>query len=186
MCWVLFLPVIYQLYYWVVIPIRLPPPHPATPIILLASIDHLSRQAGHNAQSEKFFEKKSYSIPSINMLFHWISKLATFRITWKNLKFQYSDCMSVCLVTKSCPTLKPHGLYPARLLRPQDSPGENTGVGCHSLLERIFPTQGSNPHLHWQACSLPLSHLSSPFRLHTTPKKKKKSLGVTPRHYYFL
>ena len=41
-----------------------------------------------------------------------------------------------------------------------DFPGKNTGVGCHSLLQGIFPTQGLNPHplclLHWQADSLPL------------------------------
>ena len=38
----------------------------------------------------------------------------------------------------------------------EDSPGRNTGVGCHSLLQGIFPTQGSNPGLlHWQADSLP-------------------------------
>ena len=45
-------------------------------------------------------------------------------------------------------------------------PGKNTGVGCHFLLQRIFPTQGSNllllRLLHWQADSLPLSHLGSP------------------------
>ena len=28
-----------------------------------------------------------------------------------------------------------------------DSPGKNTGVGCHALLQGIFPTQGSNQHL---------------------------------------
>ena len=41
-----------------------------------------------------------------------------------------------------------------------DSPGKNTGVGCHALLQGIFPTQGLNPHLlcllHWQVGSLPL------------------------------
>ena len=41
-----------------------------------------------------------------------------------------------------------------------DSPGKNTGVGCHSLLQVIFPTQGLNLHflhlLHWQAGSFPL------------------------------
>ena len=40
-----------------------------------------------------------------------------------------------------------------------DSPGKNTGVGCHLLLQGIFPTQGSNPHLLclllWQAGSWP-------------------------------
>ena len=41
-------------------------------------------------------------------------------------------------------SLRPCGLQPARLLCPWDSPGKNTGVGCHALLQGIFPTQGSN------------------------------------------
>ena len=37
--------------------------------------------------------------------------------------------------------------------------GKNTGVGCHSLLQGIFPDQGWDLCLlHWQADSLPLSH----------------------------
>ena len=40
------------------------------------------------------------------------------------------------------------------LLYPWDSPGENTGVGCHALLQGIFLTQGLKPGflclLHWQ------------------------------------
>ena len=56
-------------------------------------------------------------------------------------------------------SLKPHGLQPARLLCPWDSPGKNNGVGCHVLLQGIFPTQGLNSRsLHWQAGSLPLNH----------------------------
>ena len=45
-------------------------------------------------------------------------------------------------------------------------PGKNTGMGRHSLLQGIFPTQGSNPHLlhllHWQAGSLPLTPPGKP------------------------
>ena len=69
-----------------------------------------------------------------------------------------------CLVAKLCPTLfGPHGLYPTRLLRPWDFPGENTGVGCHFLLQGIFLTQKSNPRLlHWLVDSLPLSHKGIP------------------------
>ena len=49
------------------------------------------------------------------------------------------------------------------LLCPWDFPGKNTGVGCHFLLQGIFPTQGSNPCLlHWQVNSFPLSHHGSP------------------------
>ena len=56
---------------------------------------------------------------------------------------------------QSCPTLcNPWLLYP------WDSSGKNTGVGCHLLRQRIFPTQGSNSHLlcllQWQAGSLPV------------------------------
>ena len=40
----------------------------------------------------------------------------------------------------SCLTLQPHGLQPARLLCPWDSPGKNTGVGCQALLQGIFVT----------------------------------------------
>ena len=46
------------------------------------------------------------------------------------------------------------------------SPGKNTRVGCHAHLQGIFLTQISKPYvshlLHWQADSLPLSHLGSP------------------------
>ena len=44
-------------------------------------------------------------------------------------------------------SLRLHGLQPTRLLSPWNSPGKNTGVGCHFLLQGFFPTQGSNPGL---------------------------------------
>jgi len=55
-----------------------------------------------------------------------------------------------CLVTKSCPTLwDPIDCSPARLLCSWDFLGKSTGVGCHFLLQGIFPTQGYN------SCLLP-------------------------------
>ena len=41
-------------------------------------------------------------------------------------------------------SLPSHGLEPVRLLSPWNSPGRNTGVGSHFLLQRIFLTQGLN------------------------------------------
>ena len=41
--------------------------------------------------------------------------------------------------------LQPQGLQPTRLLCPWDSPGKNTGVGCHALLQGIFPHPGTEP-----------------------------------------
>ena len=55
-------------------------------------------------------------------------------------------------------SLQPHGLQPPRLLCPWDSPGKNTGVGCHFLLQGIFLTQGLNPGL--LQCRQILYHLS--------------------------
>ena len=53
-----------------------------------------------------------------------------------------------------------------RLLYPWNSPGKNTGVGCHSLFQGIFLTQGSSSCLlcllHWQAASLPLAPAGKP------------------------
>ena len=49
----------------------------------------------------------------------------------------------VVLLSQSFLTLlQPHGLWPTRLLCLGDSPGQNTGVGCHSLLWGIFPDPG--------------------------------------------
>ena len=44
-----------------------------------------------------------------------------------------------------CLTLRPCGLLPARLLCPWDSPGKNTGVGCHGLLQGNLPHPGIEP-----------------------------------------
>ena len=55
-------------------------------------------------------------------------------------------------------SLWPHGLY-----SPWNSPGQNTGVGSLSLLQGIFPTQGSNPDLpHCRRILYQLSHQGSP------------------------
>ena len=59
--------------------------------------------------------------------------------------------------------LWPHRLWPARLLRLWDFPGKSTGVGCHFLLQGIFPTRGSNPDLvHCRQMLYHLSYQGSP------------------------
>ena len=60
-------------------------------------------------------------------------------------------------------SLLPHGLQPTRLFCPWDFPGKRTGVGCHFLLQMIFPTQGSNPgFLHCRQILYQLSYKESP------------------------
>ena len=77
--------------------------------------------------------------------------------------FPFHWCWAVLSCSVTSNSLRPHGLQPARLLRPWDSPGRNTGVGCHALLQGIFPTQGSNPGLlHWRWILYCLSHQGNP------------------------
>ena len=68
----------------------------------------------------------------------------------------------LCLLSESLSvvsnSLQPHGLY-----SPWDSPGQNTGVGSLSVLQGIFPTQGSNRGLlHCGQIIYQLSHKGSP------------------------
>ena len=55
-------------------------------------------------------------------------------------------CAVLCCSVVS-DSLPPHRLQLSMLLCPWACPGKNTGVGCHALLQEIFPTQESNPHL---------------------------------------
>ena len=62
-------------------------------------------------------------------------------------------------------SLRPHGLYSS-----WNSPGQNTGMGSLSLLQRIFSTQGSNPGLpHCRQILYQLSHQRSPRILESYP-----------------
>ena len=69
-------------------------------------------------------------------------------------------CVSHSVMISS---FQPHGLQPARLLCPWDSPGKSTRVGCHFLLQGIFQTQGLNLGLlHCGQILYHLSHQESP------------------------
>ena len=73
----------------------------------------------------------------------------------------YPICMYMhAKLLQFCLTLQPYGLLPTRLIHPWGSPSKNTGVRCHTLLQGIFPTQGSDAHLlhllHGQVGSSPL------------------------------
>ena len=74
--------------------------------------------------------------------------------------------------------LRPQGQWPARLLCPWDSPGKTSGVGCHSLLQGIFLTQGLNLHFFAsQADSSP----AEPITLNThakAPCQKQPAWGA--------
>ena len=73
---------------------------------------------------------------------NWVTELNWTEIVCMHTKLVQS-CLTLCdLMDYSTPG---SSVY-------QNSPDKNTGVGCHSLLQEIFPTQGSNP------CLLQLLH----------------------------
>ena len=92
--------------------------------------------------------------------------------------FPSQGTLCVCSVVSDF--LWPHGLESTRFLGPWDLPGKDTAVGCHFLLQGIFPTQGLNLRLlsllYWQAGSLPcaiweakaLCFLPTNYRQHLT------------------
>ena len=80
---------------------------------------------------------------------------------WKLLKCMHAKSLQLCQILCnpidwSLPSSSVHG----------DSPGKNTGVGCHALLQGIFLTQESNPWvlylLYLQVGSLPLAPPEKP------------------------
>ena len=73
-------------------------------------------------------------------------------------------------VVQSCLTVQPHGLQPTRLPRPWDSPGKNTGVGCHFLLQGM-KVESESEVTQWcltlsnpMDCRLPGSSIHGIFR----------------------
>ena len=70
----------------------------------------------------------------------------------------------LCLMAQSCPNLcKPMDCSPPGSSIHRDSPGKNTGVGCHALLQGIFSALGSNPGLlHCRQILYHLSYQGSP------------------------
>ena len=80
-----------------------------------------------------------------------------------------AQAFCVSLVTQSCLTLCDHmDCSPTRLLCAWDSPGKNSEVACHSLLQGAFWTQGLNSGLlHWRQIVLPSEPQGKPLRLFT-------------------
>ena len=101
------------------------------------------------------------------MLFFLILSLEIWYMFYTYWTYPFGLCLVACSVTQLCPTVcDPMDCSPPGSSVHGDSPGKNTGMGCHFLLQGIFPTQGSNPGLlrllRWQVDSLPLSRLGSP------------------------
>jgi len=113
-----------------------------------------------------------------------LKKLSCISRLGLNCTLDFLLSMCVSLVSQSCLTLcnPMDSSLPGSSVH-GDSPGKNPGVGSHSLLRRIFPTQGSNPGL--QHCSwllYCLSNQGNPYIhihkfIYERKKKKEKKEG---------
>ena len=85
-------------------------------------------------------------------LFHWSSQ-----IYWHGIFMLPAQSLSYARLFVATWTVA------CQLLLTRHYPGKNTGICCHFILQGIFSTRGSNPHLlhllHWPVHSFPLCHL---------------------------
>ena len=92
----------------------------------------------------------------------------SLNLLWKvKSLFCTPQAYTLCVCSVMSGSLQPMDCSPpVSSVHGTDYPGKNSAVGCHFLLQGIFPTQESNPHLfyllHWQVDPLWLSHLGSP------------------------
>ena len=97
-----------------------------------------------------------YGVAQSRTRLKWLSSVCVFGrggSVFLEINYPSAKCILLLLLlfshSNESDSLRPHVLYPARLLCPWDSPGKNTGVGCHLLFQGIFPTQGLNLSLLW-------------------------------------
>ena len=107
-----------------------------------------------------------------------------FRKDWATDHLAYGYVIGACSVAQSCATLcDPMDYSPAKWLCPWSFQGKNTGVGCHILLQGIFPTQELNLglpcFLHCKQILYPLSHGGSPKNPMNSMKRQK---DMTMKH----
>ena len=110
----------------------------------IVSVKH--NKAKHN-EMRYTYQDDSTKICLLGYLRKWVSQVVHINYAMEKLIyiFAWLYVLSHSVVSNS---LQPHGLEPTRFLCPWDSPGKKIGVGCRSLLQRIFPTRDQT----WVCC----------------------------------
>ena len=140
-------------------------------VLIIWCQKHVFQENGFFPQLSFFLHLSARQIEQqrypICLPFHLTFFLITYLKNFKQPRFitQSQPHPYLCLWQMLCcihhsgmfKSLRPHGVQPARLLCPWNSPGKHTGVGCHFLLQGIVQPQVMNPcHLcllHQQAGS---------------------------------
>ena len=134
---------------------------------------------------------KTLTVQRNSLVIQWLGLLtSTARGTglvpggWTKLLYS----MLLGLVAQSCPTLcDPMDCSPPVSSVNGDSPGKNTEVGCHDILQGIFPTQGSNPGLlHCRRVLYCVSHQERPLdAIGCSKNKAKQTLKMLLKQFFF-
>ena len=118
--------------------------------------DFLKREKNFERSLTEGHTRRKFQIWANGIAGTWFSSVSPLYFFIKQ-PFFIHNCMCVSH-SVMFDSLRPYELQPARLLGAQNSPGKNTGVGCHFLHQRIFPircqTHGLLYLLHWQACGI--------------------------------
>ena len=76
---------------------------------------------------------------------YWCISLNKPVFTSPLLALEFFPAAAAAKSLQSCPALRPHRRQPTRLCHPWDSPGKNTGVGCHFLLQCMKVKRAPSP-----------------------------------------
>ena len=81
---------------------------------------------------DSILKSRDITLPTkVHLVKAMVSPAVTYGCEIWNIKKAAATAKSL----QSCLTMRPHRRQPTRLPRPWDSPGKNTGVGCHFLLQ---------------------------------------------------
>ena len=106
-------------------------------------------------------EGRERAAPEVSSALKALSRLLP-RFLLPSQSLQHPSLRACSVASVMSDSLQFYGLQPARIFCSWDSPNKNS-VGCHALLQGIFPIQGLNPRLlHCRWIPYPLSHLGSP------------------------
>ena len=114
---------------------------------------HRLREWTYDCQGEGIVRELEIDMYTLLYL-KWKTNKAQLHTTWKSSE--------VKLLSRARLFVTPWTVACTKLLHPWDFLGKSTGVGCHFLLQGLFPTQGSNPGLpHCSQTLYRLSHVAA-------------------------
>ena len=108
-----------------------------------------------------FYEQTQAGITCFSMLLMFHHRVSSFEDQKKLTLKTYCVCVRSVTAVVSASLQTPGLSLPGTYVH-GNSPGKNTGMGCHSIIQGIFPVQGLNPHfLHCRQILYLLSHQGS-------------------------